>query len=953
MTIKKGIVVLSGSTETHKFLDDGSAIIGRADDATQTLVFSGSVFVEGLANDLVTETHALKTDADAANASVAAAITVQAASIQTSWDVSDAAASASINSVRSDIDAEVALNVGQRTSLTTSLQGIYDAAVIRATNISSSVSSQAAARAVDYTSLQTRSDAVNTQVTDMAIGSSNLFSNGTYTKSVEGMVGYILSISGTTDGALTAANNSLSQLIDDEEAAAIAGDGQLSTQLSTAASIREVQFGTDSNTGLSSSIEQERGFGDANQSLLNSVRASHKVVLDDAIAAGDASLQTLLSSSVDGTGELSARASADASIQTSIGSANTNKTADFTSLQDRLSLQTVKRVADVSTLNSLMASKIATNTSEQSTVTSLINKENTDETSDFNDATSSLSSRLVSEKADEDSAYANLSANISSESSTRVVRDTELTSMITAEVSSFDSSMLSLQVRTGTQISDRQAKESSLQARISSENSSITEMVSGSIPSNLSALVSFIDSVDAASDQAVGDAINSLSTTLAGETSTRTTKDASVQTLIDAEETSRIAAVGVKDTAFAAMEADHLVRTGSMKAATDTMIQQVTDNYLTPITNTATATLSSEAGTRASEDTALSQRVTDEAAARAIAITALQTARAGDASGGDTSLQNRINAFATTLNAGQLTLTNALSGAANVTVDGTMQVGRLTVAEATANGYLSASADHKGKLFYLNAPVPTSGTPGEYVATAGFRAVFPEPQKWYFYEDDTWHPMPFYNDTDGDGHRDQLDHFPNDASEWLDFDGDLTGSNADWDDTDPGPAPTGQVTFKHVKADNYGGDTTVTIHSVDSSGNFTSVQSYTGTNGGIGTVVDLGTFDFSGGTEYAITVADAYSDGNGADPTIVFQEVATGDRFGRDSNGALNTDTAASGLLASGIGFGSYGAAPTSAPGISSDSDYQMIFVREQGGKIQTSITTAGSGKPNGFSDIN
>mgnify|MGYP001384838368 CR=1 FL=1 len=60
MAIKKGIVVLSGSTETHTFLDDGSAIIGRADDTTQSLVFSGSVFVEGLTTDLVSETLALE-----------------------------------------------------------------------------------------------------------------------------------------------------------------------------------------------------------------------------------------------------------------------------------------------------------------------------------------------------------------------------------------------------------------------------------------------------------------------------------------------------------------------------------------------------------------------------------------------------------------------------------------------------------------------------------------------------------------------------------------------------------------------------------------------------------------------------------------------------------------------------------------------------------------------------
>ena len=61
-----------------------------------------------------------------------------------------------------------------------------------------------------------------------------------------------------------------------------------------------------------------------------------------------------------------------------------------------------------------------------------------------------------------------------------------------------------------------------------------------------------------------------------------------------------------------------------------------------------------------------------------------------------------------------------------------------------------------------------------------------------------------YLDVDKDGHKDSVDVFPLDATEWLDTDGDLTGNNADTDDDNDG-IPDGTDT-KPLDTDNDGID---------------------------------------------------------------------------------------------------------------------------------------------------
>jgi hypothetical protein len=115
----------------------------------------------------------------------------------------------------------------------------------------------------------------------------------------------------------------------------------------------------------------------------------------------------------------------------------------------------------------------------------------------------------------------------------------------------------------------------------------------------------------------------------------------------------------------------------------------------------------------------------------------------------------------------------------------------LDVATATSNGYLTASADHKGKLFYLDAAIVEDGG---YSAPADFQAVFPDPQKWYFYEEDTWHPMPFYHDADGDGIRDQ--HDPNNSTDFsaMIAEAEVADGWLDGADDPNGPTPADQAT---------------------------------------------------------------------------------------------------------------------------------------------------------------
>ena len=748
MAIKKGIVVLSGSTEGHKLLDDGSAVIGNA---STDLIMSGSVFVEGVTSDLVTEVETLVDAVDSHRLSVSVRADNQSAAISGNWSALANAASASIASIRSDIDAEIVLNNGQMTSATTALSTLDSAALSAIDVLSSSISTQVSARGSAFSSLATRADGVVTQVNTIITGSSALFdaASGTYDPAVIGMVQYVIDADGTSDGALTGSNLSLSTRLSTQVSTRLSADNSLQTVLDNYETTRNNAF---SLTGTLSGNLQNNATAhrETNISTLNSTRDSVQTSLSTRISAGDQTVTNNLGDA--NSGEISTRISADASLQVLVNALSASDSGSFTSLAARLDAQELKRANNINSLTTKITTESTANSILQSTTDSLITAEATAEGAAYTAASGSLSNRIIAEKAAHDAEDLTLSSSIASENATRISRDSDLSNLMSTEVSLFDSSMTVLSGNVSTQVSTRLSNVASISTRISGTNATISEMIAGvDFDGNLSALVSFVDVVDGANDSAILAAIDTLTGTLATEVTNRISGDNSLSTLISTEESLRVSAVSAQDSTFVSMTDDHLVRTGSMKTATDNMFSSVQTDYVNTLVTSATSSIESEAGTRASEDNLVTASLDTEIGNRQSTVLSLQTARIS----GDTSLQNRINALTGTLTTGQLTL-NALSGASQLDVDGTVQVGRLDVAAVTAAGYLTQNTDHNGKLFYLDAPAG-----GDYAASSAFKAVFPIPQKWYFYEDGTWHPLPFYNDADGDHTMDQLDHYPN------------------------------------------------------------------------------------------------------------------------------------------------------------------------------------------------
>jgi len=763
MAIKKGIVVLSGSTETHKFLDDGSGQLGF--DGNQDITLNGTVFVEGLANDLVTEFSTQVSVQESASASLTSQMQTDEAASDTAWTTAKDSISVESTSLAGKINQEIADQGNDRAAFDADRATLSSTNSTRISNLSVAVSTQTSSRISAFDSLTTRWSAVDASLADMKVAGSSLFGKGqTYSAEITGMVQYAIDMDGTSDAAVLDAVNAKHQAVLGEtqarEAANKADAGEIND---------EDNDQVDANTLLANQLTAIRLSASSETTAAQDTIDSEIVTRNAAIEAADTSLSARLAA-VDGTGAVSTRISADTSIQDDIDAASKAQTGQFDSLTIRLNLQRSARELNISLRGDQKTADINQNDADQTTAENLIvAEEGAQSTQDT--------------KGDFDSnESATRSADISLEMSTRASVDTSMSTVLSTHVSTFNSEKTSLSTRLSNQTDDRVAKRNSLVSRLETDQTTINDMVGGvAFDGTLSHLVSFIDSVDTASDNAVITAIDGLSGSLSTQISLREDGDTSVQDDIDSETGTRTSQVGLKDAAFTAQATAHSgARKDAMLAATDTMFSELQSETIDTIANAAAAAITTEvgdastAGTRIGDDTAKSGEVTAESGTdRPSAILSLQIARAGDASDGDVSLQTRITNLATTLPTDELTLVGTLDGASNVTVDGTMQIGRLTVADVPVS-YLTPDNAHKGKMFYLDAPTgylfaaaveavyDPATAPTEH---ASFMANFGEPQKWYFYEADAWHPMPFFHDEDGDGVRDQQDDYPNDPAQ--------------------------------------------------------------------------------------------------------------------------------------------------------------------------------------------
>ena len=882
MAIKKGIVVLDGTTETHKFTDDGGGRLGNPElqengYGTSPITLSGSVFVEGLDNDLVTEFSTQVSVQESASASLTTQMATTATAHDTAWTNANNSMSTELTSLTQKVDAEIAEHQQHQADFTTARGTLSSTASTRIADLSAATSTQVSARISAYDSLTTRLNTATGSLEDMQESASGLFGkDATYTATVTGMVQYAVDMDGASDAAVLDAINAKHQAVLGEtearEAANKADAGEISA---------EDGDQVDANTLLANQLTAIRLSASSETTAAQDTIDSEIVTRNAAIEAADTSLSARLAA-VDGTGAVSTRISADTSIQDDIDAASKAQTGQFNSLTIRLNLQRSARELNISLRGDQKAADINQNDVDQTTAENLIIAEEGAQSTQDTTATTSLATRLTTEKSDFDSnESATRSADISLEMSTRASVDTSMSTVLSTHVSTFNSEKTSLSTRLSNQTDDRVAKRNSLVSRLETDQNTINDMIGGvAFDGTLSHLVSFIDSVDTASDGAVIAAVGSLSTSLSTQVSLREDDDTTVQGLINNEASTRSTQVSLKDDAFAQQATAHSgARKNAMLAATDTMFSELQSETIDPMNTTAGTTITTEVGdaatadTRIGDDTAKSGEVTAESGTdRPSAIVSLQTARAGDASSGDTSLQTRITNLATTLPTGELTLAGTLDGASNVTVDGTMQIGRLTVANVPAS-YLASDDAHKGKMFYLDCPAGSSylaavqavydPANGQEMEMKSFMSIFAEPQKWYFYEAGTWHPMPFYHDADGDGVRDQQDDLPTDPTESVDMDGDGVGANTDYDDNDPNVqnAPAALATL-HYDSAAYAGYPEEFYLEIDG----TVIHSKGGFDGGTefaatGNTPVPGTFAITHTAPFTIRISDDWGDG--------------------------------------------------------------------------------------------
>jgi hypothetical protein len=331
------------------------------------LDFSGSVFVEGLAQDLVEEVHGQRDAGLSMIASTQARMVTVSTQIATEWDDQDKDSGEKTTSLQTALDAEEAANAAERLSISTSLSDAEDSIATRVQTVSGTIDSHIALRESEYASLATRIAGLDQEIADMKVGSALFGANASYTENVAGMVQYILDTDGASDTAALAAVNAKEQAIQDESESREAADNQDDADIDAEATARAAAFAS-----LSTRMLEARNTSDANDANRRADADTMKTNLESAAATADASLQTLLSSSVDGSGELSTRASADASLQESFDAADKAQTEAFTSLTARLSAQEIDRAAKVASLSTKVVTDTASNSTLQSTAESLI-----------------------------------------------------------------------------------------------------------------------------------------------------------------------------------------------------------------------------------------------------------------------------------------------------------------------------------------------------------------------------------------------------------------------------------------------------------------------------------------------------------------------------------------------------------------------------------------------------
>ena len=412
-------------------------------------------------------------------------------SLQTRLSTEEVARAASDSSLTIRISAEESVRLAKDGSLETALS--VEASTARAAE----------------TSLETRLSSEEDRVD--AILNAAAADKNTFVETVS----FINAIDVAHDAQTSTQVSSVDSAIVSAESARTAGDSSLQTRLSSEESTEaaaEASLNTRMTAEASNELSAE-GSLDVRSSSEESLRlaedTSIETTLDSATssrASGDSSLTTSASS------EASTARSAEVSVQSSLSAAALARGNADTSLTTRLSTEESAMIVAVDSIEALRSA-----------------------------GDLSLSTRVSSEVVARAAGDSSLSTRAGIAESARSTADTSLTTRLAAEESNELSAETSLDTRVSSEASAQVLADASVQTRFSGELSTERSKLD-SILDSASAdkdtfveIVSFITSVDTASDDALASYVVAVDATISTELSTARSSEAVLSTNLSSE----------------------------------------------------------------------------------------------------------------------------------------------------------------------------------------------------------------------------------------------------------------------------------------------------------------------------------------------------------------------------------------------------------------------------------
>ena len=507
------------SLETRISSEEVSRAAAVSSEASRAASAEGS-----LETRLSSEEVARAADVDAeesralvAEGSVETRLSVEESARVVAVDSLEARASGEEASLTTRASSEESAEASAEASLNTRMAAEESVRLANDGSLETAIAAEGSSRAAADTSLETRLSIEEDRVD--AILNASSADKDTFVE----IVSFINSVDVAHDSQTSSEISSIDSSIAAEESSRLAADNSLETRLSVEES-NEAAAEVSLNARMSSE-ESVEASAEASLDLRMSSEESARLAADNSLAtsvsgagssrvSGDSSLTTRISS------EEANRQNADDDISLGIVNEDGDRTLADSSLQTRLSSEEVNRAAAVS--------------SEASSRTA---------------ADSSLELRLSSEESTRAVGDASVQVLISSEESSRLAADNSLETRLSTEESTEAYIENSLETRISVEESVMLKEDDSIETRFSGEISTEKSRIDAILDSadadkdTFVEIVSFITAVDTESDDALASYVVSIDAAISSEASSESSAEASLNTVIQAADSVRKAAI--------------------------------------------------------------------------------------------------------------------------------------------------------------------------------------------------------------------------------------------------------------------------------------------------------------------------------------------------------------------------------------------------------------------------